>query len=175
MTLCAIGGAKIISGGNSLATGPLNHASRDAILSNLLQRGFLSVPEPGAQEVREDTSVSRETYIAAFGPTAGDRVRLGDTELWIEVERDEVSRNIPAAGCYLILRRRYMETKSSLVEASPNHGASQTYFEFSAGKSIREGMGQATNRPALEALDLVITNALIVDWSGIYKVKGHVF
>jgi urease len=38
------------------------------------------------------------------------------------------------------------------------------------GKSIREGMGQATNRPASEALDLVITNALIIDWSGIFKV-----
>ena len=93
MTLCAIGGAKIISGGNSLATGPLDPASLDTILSNLLQRGFLSVPEPGAQEVREDTSVSREIYIAAFGPTVGDRVRLGDTNLWIEVERDEVSHN----------------------------------------------------------------------------------
>jgi urease len=38
------------------------------------------------------------------------------------------------------------------------------------GKTIREGMGQATNRSSFEALDLVITNALIVDWSGIYKV-----
>jgi urease len=93
VTLCAIGGAKIISGGNSLAAGPFDPASLDAILSNLLQRGFLSVPEPGAQEVREETSVSRETYIAAFGPTVGDRVRLGDTDLWIEVERDEVSHN----------------------------------------------------------------------------------
>jgi urease len=39
------------------------------------------------------------------------------------------------------------------------------------GKSIREGMGQATNRPASEALDLVITNALIVDWAGIFKAR----
>lgn len=38
------------------------------------------------------------------------------------------------------------------------------------GKVIREGMGQATGRPDSETLDLVITNALIVDWSGIYKV-----
>jgi urease len=129
VTLCEIGGAKIISGGNSLATGPLNHASRDAILSNLLQRGFLSVPEPGVQEVREDTSVSRETYIAAFGPTVGDRVRLGDTELWIEVERDEVSQSC-SGGYHLIQRRRYMVMKSSLVEASPTHGAPQMYLTF---------------------------------------------
>ncbi|KAF8274735.1 hypothetical protein EI94DRAFT_1775706 [Lactarius quietus] len=123
VNLCAIGGAKIISGGNCLATGPLDHATRDAIISKLLQRGFLSVPEPGAQEVHEDTSVSRETYIAAFGPTVGDRVRLGDTELWIEVERDEAIYG--------------------------------DEVKFGGGKSIR--------------LDLVITNALIVDWSGIYK------
>ena len=42
--------------------------------------------------------------------------------------------------------------------------------KFGGGKTIREGMGQATNRSAAEALDLVITNALIIDWSGIYKV-----
>lgn len=38
------------------------------------------------------------------------------------------------------------------------------------GKTIREGMGQANNRPSSETLDLLITNALIVDWSGVYKV-----
>jgi urease alpha subunit len=42
--------------------------------------------------------------------------------------------------------------------------------DLTLGKTIREGMGQATNRSSSETLDLVITNALIVDWSGIYKV-----
>jgi urease len=74
-----------------LASGPLSHTSRDAILTQLLKRGFLSTLEPGAHEVQEDTLVSREAYIAMFGPTTGDCVRLGDTELWIEVESDEVS------------------------------------------------------------------------------------
>ena len=91
VTLCTIGGAQIISGGNLLASGPLNHASLDAILSQLRERGFLSTPEPQATEVREDTLVSREAYIAMFGPTTGDCVRLGDTELWIEVEDDKVN------------------------------------------------------------------------------------
>ena len=40
-----------------------------------------------------------------------------------------------------------------------------------AGKSIREGMGQATDRSSDECVETVITNALIVDWSGIYKVR----
>jgi urease beta subunit len=109
VTLCTIGGAKIISGGNMLASGPLSHASRDVILATLLQRGFLSVPEPGALEVRQDTSVSREAYIAMFGPTTGDRIRLGDTDLWIEVERDEVSsKHVPqrASCCAGGIRRR---------------------------------------------------------------------
>ena len=44
---------------------------------------------------------------------------------------------------------------------------------YIVGKSIREGMGQATNRSASEALDLVITNCAIVDWSGIYKVLPY--
>ena len=92
VTLCTIGGAQIISGGNLLATGSLNHDSLDTILSKLLARGFLSTPEPGAPEVREDTLMSREAYVSMFGPTTGDRIRLGDTELWIEIERDEVSR-----------------------------------------------------------------------------------
>lgn len=52
--------------------------------------------------------------------------------------------------------------------------AEQTVYgdevKFGGGKTIREGMGQATDRSAAETLDLVITNALIVDWTGIYKV-----
>ena len=45
--------------------------------------------------------------------------------------------------------------------------SSSTYY---TGKTIREGMGQATDRSSEETVDLVITNALIIDWSGIYKV-----
>jgi urease len=74
-----------------LATGPLNHTSLDVVLSRLLAQGFLSITEPDAPIVREDTLVNREAYVSMFGPTTGDRIRLGDTELWIEVERDEVS------------------------------------------------------------------------------------
>jgi urease len=119
VTLCTIGGARIISGGNFLATGPLNHASLDAILSRLQTRGFLSTPEPDAPVVREDTLVSREAYVSMFGPTTGDRIRLGDTELWIEVERDEVSYQYDAQYP-LILCRRCTATKSSSVEANPS-------------------------------------------------------
>ncbi|KAE9402507.1 urease [Gymnopus androsaceus JB14] len=135
--LCAIAGAKIITGGNRLATGVVDLGRTDEIISNLVQKGFGHVPEPGALEVAEDMDIGREAYISMYGPTTGDRIRLGDTELWIEVEHDETVYG--------------------------------DEVKFGGGKTIREGMGQATNRPSSETLDLVITNALIVDWSGIYK------
>lgn len=43
--------------------------------------------------------------------------------------------------------------------------------KFGGGKSLRDGQGQATNKADAETLDLIVTNALIVDWSGIYKVR----
>ena len=92
VTLVSISGSRIISGGNNLASGPvsLDPVRRAEILSGLMQRGFAHVPEPGAGEVSEDREVGREAYVAMFGPTTGDRVRLGDTSLWVEVEHDEV-------------------------------------------------------------------------------------
>ncbi|KAH9928664.1 uncharacterized protein B0H18DRAFT_999996 [Fomitopsis serialis] len=144
VTLCAIAGKKLITGGNRLATGVFDPARTDEIVSALVQRGFGHTPQPGTLEITVDTTVSRESYVAMFGPTVGDRVRLGDTELWIEVERDETVYG--------------------------------DEVKFGGGKTIREGMGQATNRSEADSLDLVITSALIVDWTGIYKadigVKG---
>ncbi|KAI0649303.1 urease [Trametes meyenii] len=137
VTLCEIAGAKIVSGGNGLATGVVDLSRTADIVRNLVQKGFGHVPQPGALEVHEDTDIGRDAYVAMFGPTVGDRVRLGDSALWIEVERDETIYG--------------------------------DEVKFGGGKTIREGMGQATNRPSSETLDLVITNALIVDWSGIYK------
>jgi urease subunit alpha len=72
-----------------------------------------------------------------FGPTTGDRVRLADTELWIEVERD--------------------------------HTLYGDEVKFGGGKVIRDGMGQSQRSRADGAVDVVITNALILDHSGIVK------
>ena len=80
--------------------------------------------------------IDRRAYAEMFGPTVGDRVRLADTELWIEVEED---RTIPGEE-----------------------------VKFGGGKVIRDGMGQS-QRPADDVPDTVITNALIVDHSGIIK------
>ena len=88
--------------------------------------------------------ISRRAYADMYGPTTGDRVRLGDTGLLIEVERD-----------YCV----YGEE-----------------CKFGGGKVLRDGMGQAAGISQADALDLVITNALVVDYTGIFKadigIKG---
>ncbi len=82
-------------------------------------------------------TINRRDYAAMFGPTVGDKVRLADTELFIEVEQD-----------FTI----YGEE-----------------VKFGGGKVIRDGMGQSQVTRAAGAVDTVITNALIVDWTGIIK------
>ncbi|PYR93665.1 MAG: urease subunit alpha [Acidobacteria bacterium] len=82
--------------------------------------------------------INRQTYADHYGPTTGDRVRLGDTGLVIEVETD---------------RTVYGDE-----------------VKFGGGKVIRDGMGQSPEATrAGGAPDLVITNALILDYTGIYK------
>ena len=82
--------------------------------------------------------ITRETYADIYGPTVGDKVRLADTELFIEVEKD----------CTV-------------------YGDES---KFGGGKTLRDGMGQSPNATRSDgALDLVITNALILDHWGIVK------
>jgi urease subunit alpha len=93
-------------------------------------------------------TISRRTYVDMYGPTVGDRVRLGDTELIIEVERDLIAERSSGGANAL----RYGEE-----------------VKFGGGKVIRDGMGQSQLTRADGAMDTVITNALIVDWTGIVK------
>src|SRR5215510_3698933 len=81
--------------------------------------------------------IDRRHYADLYGPTAGDRVRLGDTDLWATIEKDLTSYGDECV--------------------------------FGGGKVIRDRMGQVDGAPDEEVLDLVITSALIIDWSGIYK------
>lgn len=90
------------------------------------------------------TTISREVYANMYGPTKGDKFRLGDTELYAEIELDYA-----------------------------NYGEECV---FGGGKVMRDGMGQASGYAAVECLDTVITNAIIIDYSGIIKadigIKG---
>ncbi|CAN0896187.1 URE, partial [Linum grandiflorum] len=82
-----------------------------------------------------------------YGPTTGDKVRLGDTNLYAEIEKD-----FAVFGDECV---------------------------FGGGKVIRDGMGQSAGHPPADSLDTVITNAVIIDYSGIYKADigirgGHI-
>ena len=82
--------------------------------------------------------ISREKYSAMYGPTTGDRIRLADTNLLIEVEKDYTT---------------YGEES-----------------KFGGGKTLRDGMGQSVRTTSSDGdLDLVITNCVVLDYTGIYK------
>ena len=84
------------------------------------------------------TKISGETYAMMYGPTTGDRVRLADTSLVIEVEKDYTTYGDES--------------------------------KFGGGKTLRDGMGQSVGTTSGDGdLDLVITNALVLDYTGIYK------
>jgi urease subunit alpha len=83
------------------------------------------------------TKISRAAYADMFGPTVGDKVRLADTDLIVEVEKDFTT---------------YGEE-----------------VKFGGGKVIRDGMGQSQASRAEGAVDTVITNALVIDYTGIVK------
>ena len=99
-------------------------------------------------------TISRRDYAAMFGPTVGDRVRLADTDLIIEVERDLTAEYAGAA---------------MTGSAGRNGMLYGEEVKFGGGKVIRDGMGQSQATRAQGAVDTVITNALIVDWAGIIK------
>jgi urease subunit alpha len=86
-------------------------------------------------------TIGRRAYAEMFGPTVGDRLRLADTDLILEVEADYTLR----AGSY------------------------GEEVKFGGGKTIRDGMAQSQRTAAQGAVDTVLTNALIVDHSGIIK------
>jgi urease subunit alpha len=86
-------------------------------------------------------TIGRRAYAEMFGPTTGDRVRLADTDLLLEVENDYTLR----AGGY------------------------GEEVKFGGGKTIRDGMAQSQRARSQGAMDCVLTNALIVDHWGIVK------
>ena len=81
--------------------------------------------------------MNRRAYADTFGPTVGDRVRLADTAIFIEVEKDYTTYG--------------------------------DEVKFGGGKVVRDGMGQSPISREAGAVDLVITNALILDWWGVVK------
>ena len=97
--------------------------------------------------------VDRRIHAEHFGPTTGDKVRLSDTNLWLEVEYDLTSQTNTSADDGTV------DSDGSCVGEE---------IKFGGGKVIRDGMGQS-QLLGDQVADTVITNALIVDYTGIYK------
>ncbi|KAJ6689160.1 hypothetical protein OIU85_005555 [Salix viminalis] len=143
VVLVSIGGKKVIRGGNGIVDGPVDHENCTNIMGNIGRRKFGNLEEENASEgvIGEgsafNNTISREAYANMYGPTAGDKIRLGDTNLYAEIERDFAFYGDECV--------------------------------FGGGKVIRDGMGQSCGHQPADSLDTVITNAVVIDYSGIYK------
>ncbi|VAI39222.1 unnamed protein product [Triticum turgidum subsp. durum] len=142
VTLVSIGGHKVIRGGNGIADGAVDSSQLNEVMQKITENGFGHEDYPGASEGligdgTFDCSVDHEKYSSMYGPTTGDKIRLGDTDLFAEIEKD-----FAVYGDECI---------------------------FGGGKVLRDGMGQSAGYPASASLDTVITNAVVIDYTGIYK------
>ena len=140
VTLVEIAGNRVIHGGNGLVSGPVNRSNIEEIIAKLKVQKFSHTTQVTDTKEVAPFKMDRQAYADMFGPTTGDLVRLGDTELWIRVEKDYT---VYGDEC-----------------------------KFGGGKVLRDGMGQASGRADNDCLDLVITNALVIDYTGIYKVSS---
>nr|ODN98577.1 urease [Cryptococcus depauperatus CBS 7855] len=132
-----VGGRKVLYGGNGLGSGEFSEQLRETKVAQMVKEHGFGHKKQETISAGPIVEMNREVYASMFGPTTGDRIKLGDMDLWVEVEHDFT---VYGDEC-----------------------------KFGGGKVIRDGQGQASNRHDSQVLDLVITNALIVDWSGIFK------
>ncbi|KAI5352042.1 PREDICTED: urease [Prunus dulcis] len=154
VTLVSIGGNRVIRGGNGIVDDPVDDGKQKAVLEALEARKIRNEEEPKASEgvagrdLAFTTVIPREAYANMYGPTTGDKIRLGDTNLFAEIEKDFTVYGDESV--------------------------------FGGGKVIRDGMGQSSGNQPANSLDTVITNAVIIDYSGIFKAdigikEGNIF
>lgn len=153
VSLVSIGGKQVIRGGNNICDGAV---SKDpAVLAAIMQK--LS-----NQKFLNDTSTESTEHAAKKRRLVSSKVA---NYAGLEVPRDLYARMYgPTTGDVLRLAdtELYIRVEKDLTVYGDE-------CKFGGGKTLREGMGQATGLPASEQLDTVITNVLIVDYTGIYK------
>ncbi|GJZ79924.1 urease isoform X1 [Tanacetum coccineum] len=143
VTLVRIGGNQFIRGGNAIADNFVNDANVKTVMEYVHARGLGNSTDTSTSHgIIVDGSplayrITREVYANIYGPIVGDKIHLGDTDLFAEVEK---YFTVYGDECV-----------------------------FGGGKVIRDGMGQASGYSASDFLDTVITNALIIDYTGIFK------
>ncbi|KAE8711689.1 Urease [Hibiscus syriacus] len=139
----SIGGNRVIRGGNGIVDGPVDIANIETVVEITRSEGYENMEDTNASEgeTGQDSdftaTISSEAYANMYGPTTGDKIRLGDMNLYAEIERDFA---VYGDECV-----------------------------FGGGKVIRDGMGQSSGHPPDKSLDTVITNAVIVDYTGMFK------
>ena len=140
VVLVQISGLKTIKGGSSIATGTIDLSHTKAIMRRLEQENFLHTPEEPSEE---DLQViePKEMDRMAYAMMYGPTI-------------DDAVR-LGSTALWIKVEKDYTA-----------HGDECT---FGGGKTLRDGIGQAAGRMDDECADLVIVNALIVDWSGIFK------
>ncbi|CAE7193403.1 unnamed protein product, partial [Rhizoctonia solani] len=197
VNLVKIGGYEEVYGGNEFATRnefppsglyilsphsfvaieeALRLSSELEINQRLIECGFNHTPEPGVS-IAGSNFMTRETYAGMFGPTTGDRVRLGDTNLWVQVEKDYTIYGEECKfGGGKVLREAMGQACSSSTGCTITYSGDDTDDCGNCGKKHGEEEEDEEERKrknlcecSCRALDLLITNALIIDWSGIYK------
>ncbi len=142
--ICPIGGNCVVKGGNNVCDGmkityPLSEKDQKKVLDSVTKIMGVNAhqSEDDDEESSDAITLPRSKYADMYGPTTGDRVRLGDTDLYITVEKDYATLGDEC--------------------------------KFGGGKTLREGMGQNAGLGANDTLDCVVTNALVVDYTGIFK------
>ena len=142
--ICPIAGNCIVKGGNNVCDGmkityPLSENDKKKVLDSVtkIMGADAHQNEDDDEESSEPITLPRSKYADMYGPTTGDRIRLGDTDLYITVEKDYATLGDEC--------------------------------KFGGGKTLREGMGQNAGLGAKKTLDCVVTNALVVDYTGIFK------
>ena len=138
-----IRGRRRVTGGNRIGQGNVGDEGHEQqVMARIAERGFRHTPAAAATpHPATAVTIPRSKYMAMYGPTTGDRIHLADTGLVAEVEWDFITRDeLYGDECV-----------------------------FGGGKTIREGMGQSNTAAVGAMLDLVICNAVVIDWRGIYK------
>lgn len=194
MSLVSVGGKKIVRGGNNLTNGQITDDPNDleSVMKRVIEKGFrhkeLS-PSPtnrkrkaDAVKEGEDVQPSR-TSVSSSATSAAVVAASSSSFSAVAPSSVNLYRGLPIRR--EIYSRMYGGTTGDIIRLAD----SELYIriekdftvygdecKFGGGKVIREGMGQATTIATVDQLDTVITNALIVDYTGIYKadigIKG---
>ena len=156
VSLVEIGGKRIIRGGNGICDGPVMDSEHQRIAAKLKAEGFLDVPAPPSSSSSSDS-------VDEPASSAAKRRKPSPSEA--SIPRSTYAKMYgPTTGDVVRLAdsQLYIRVERDLTVYGDE-------CKFGGGKVLREGMGQATGLPEAQQLDTVITNALIVDYTGIYK------